>query len=43
MGVAGRKGSLAPGKDADLVAFDDGVRTGLVMVGGQIRLDAIAD
>jgi len=43
MGVDGRKGSLAAGKDADLVAFDGDIRIALVMVGGQIRLEAIAD
>jgi N-acetylglucosamine-6-phosphate deacetylase len=40
MGIADRKGSLEPGKDADLVAFDDEVRMALVVVGGEIRLDA---
>jgi N-acetylglucosamine-6-phosphate deacetylase len=40
MGIEGRKGSLEAGKDADLVAFDDDIRVGLVMVAGQVRLDA---
>jgi N-acetylglucosamine-6-phosphate deacetylase len=40
MGVDGRKGSLEPGKDADLVVFDEGIRIGLVMVEGEIRLQA---
>ena len=38
MGIADRKGSLEPGKDADLVAFDERIRIGLVMVEGEIRL-----
>jgi N-acetylglucosamine-6-phosphate deacetylase len=38
MGIDARKGSLEPGKDADLVAFDEGIRIGLVMVEGEIRL-----
>jgi N-acetylglucosamine-6-phosphate deacetylase len=41
MGIDGRKGSLAVGKDADLVAFDGDIRVALVMVGGQIRLDEV--
>jgi N-acetylglucosamine-6-phosphate deacetylase len=41
MGIAGRKGSLEPGKDADLVAFDADIRIGLVMVEGEIRLNAL--
>ncbi len=41
MGIDGRKGSLEPGKDADLVAFDEGIRVALVMVGGEIRLEAL--
>jgi len=41
MGIDGRKGSLAVGKDADLVAFDGDIRIALVMVGGQIRLDEV--
>ncbi len=39
MGIADRKGSLESGKDADLVAFDEGIRVGLVMVEGEIRLE----
>lgn len=35
-GVGDRKGSLAPGFDADLVVFDDDIRVSLVMVEGQI-------
>jgi len=41
MGIDERKGSLEPGKDADLVAFDADIRIGLVMVGGEIRLNAL--
>jgi N-acetylglucosamine-6-phosphate deacetylase len=41
MGIADRKGSLEPGKDADLVAFDQGIRIGLVVVQGEIRLQAL--
>ncbi len=41
MGIDGRKGSLEPGKDADLVAFDADIRIGLVMVEGEIRLNAL--
>ncbi len=37
MGIDERKGSLEPGKDADLVAFDGDIRIGLVMVEGEIR------
>jgi N-acetylglucosamine-6-phosphate deacetylase len=38
MGIADRKGSLEPGRDADLVVFDQEFRVGLVMVEGEIRL-----
>jgi len=41
MGIDGRKGSLEPGRDADLVAFDQDIRIGLVMVEGEVRLDAL--
>jgi N-acetylglucosamine-6-phosphate deacetylase len=40
MGIADRKGSLEPGKDADLVAFDEGFRIALVMVEGEVRWEA---
>ena len=40
MGIDGRKGSLEPGRDADLVAFDGDIRIGLVMVEGEIRFDS---
>ncbi len=34
MGVDARKGSIAEGKDADLVAFDEEIEVSLVMVRG---------
>ncbi len=40
MGIDGSKGSLEPGKDADLVAFDEKIHIALVMVEGEIRLKA---
>ncbi len=36
MGVQGRKGSLEPGKDADIVLFDDDVTMRLVMIRGRV-------
>ncbi len=36
MGVEGRKGSIAAGKDADLVAFDEDITVSLVMVRGAV-------
>jgi N-acetylglucosamine-6-phosphate deacetylase len=36
MGVADRKGELAPGKDADIVLFDDQIDVWLTIVGGRI-------
>ena len=36
MGVADRKGTLAPGKDADIVLFDDLINIHCTMVGGRI-------
>ena len=36
MGVADRKGSLIPGKDADLVLFDDQINIHLTMIDGKI-------
>ncbi len=41
MGIADRKGSLEPGKDADLVAFDADICVGLVVVEGELRLNAL--
>ena len=36
MGVANRKGVLTPGKDADIVLFDEQINIQLTMVGGKI-------
>lgn len=36
MGIDGRKGSVAPGKDADLLLFDDSVAVGAVMARGDV-------
>jgi N-acetylglucosamine-6-phosphate deacetylase len=36
MGVADRKGTLTPGKDADIVLFDEQINIQLTMVGGSI-------
>lgn len=36
MGVAGRKGSLIEGKDADIVIFDEDIRIRKTIVGGKI-------
>jgi N-acetylglucosamine-6-phosphate deacetylase len=36
MGVDRQKGSIAAGKDADLVAFDDNIDVSLVMVRGEV-------
>lgn len=36
MGVADKKGSLAVGKDADIVIFDDDVNVNMTMVGGKV-------
>ena len=35
MGIADRKGSIAPGKDADIVIFDDDIRVSHVLVAGR--------
>ena len=35
IGLGGRKGSLAAGKDADLVCFDEDIAIAGVMVGGR--------
>ena len=37
IGVFDRKGSLAPGKDADIILFDENIHVSLVLVKGQIR------
>ena len=35
MGLEDRKGTIAPGKDADIVIFDDDIRVSHVLVGGR--------
>ncbi len=35
LGVNDRKGSLSPGKDADIVVFDDDIHVSLVMINGK--------
>jgi len=40
IGLDRAKGSLAPGKDADLVVFDEQVRVALTMVGGEVVWEA---
>ncbi len=39
IGIDHKKGSIAPGKDADLLLFDENINIGLVMVGGTVRLN----
>jgi N-acetylglucosamine-6-phosphate deacetylase len=41
IGAGGSKGSLAVGKDADIVLFDDDIQIGLTMIGGRIVYDNI--
>jgi N-acetylglucosamine-6-phosphate deacetylase len=36
LGIAGRKGSLIPGKDADIVIFDDHIQVQTTIAGGKI-------
>lgn len=36
MKIDDRKGSIAPGKDADIVLFDDGINVSLTMIGGRV-------
>jgi N-acetylglucosamine-6-phosphate deacetylase len=40
IGVDGRKGSLAPGKDADVVIFDEQFKAWQVMIGGKWYAEA---
>ena len=40
IGIEGEKGSLEPGKDADIVLLDDGLRVVLTMVGGKVVYQA---
>lgn len=36
MGVSDRKGSLAKGKNADIIIFDENINVGMTMVGGKV-------
>ena len=36
MHIDDRKGSIAPGKDADIVLFDPGIDISLTMIGGKV-------
>ena len=36
MHIDDRKGSIAPGKDADIVLFDEGIDISLTMIGGKV-------
>lgn len=36
IGVSARKGSIEPGKDADIVVFDENIKVKKVLIGGQI-------
>jgi len=40
MGISSRKGSLTPGKDADICVFDGGINMRYVLVGGELTVDA---
>jgi len=40
VGVFNRKGSIAPGKDADILLFNDNIDIAMVMVGGNITYSA---
>ena len=42
VGVADRKGSLAKGKDADIVIFDDNINVDTTIIGGKIVYSATA-
>jgi len=39
IGIFDRKGSLSPGKDADILLFDDNINISIVMVNGQITFE----
>ncbi|HTR28712.1 MAG TPA: N-acetylglucosamine-6-phosphate deacetylase [Puia sp.] len=39
IGAGGSKGSLAAGKDADIVLFDEKIQIGLTMIGGRVVYD----
>jgi len=39
VGIFDRKGSLSPGKDADILLFDDNINISMVMVNGQIAFE----
>lgn len=41
LGEEKRKGSLAPGKDGDVVVFDEGIQIRMVIVKGGIRVDCL--
>jgi N-acetylglucosamine-6-phosphate deacetylase len=43
MGVEDSKGSLVPGKDADIVIFDEQIRIAYTLKGGRIVYDAAKD
>lgn len=40
IGLGGRKGSIEPGKDADLVLFDEKLQVNQVLIGGEVRFRA---
>lgn len=41
LGIDDRKGSIAPGMDADICLFDENIRVKTVIVGGEIRKTAV--
>jgi N-acetylglucosamine-6-phosphate deacetylase len=41
IGVSNRKGSLAPGMDADIVLFDDGIRVAMTIIAGKVVYENI--
>ena len=41
IGLGARKGAIAPGLDADLIALDDDLRVRLTIVGGRVVYDAL--